>query len=58
MGASDSRDGVGFGVSFEPKGIPKMRPIVDQAPVAAALDYDSMLIGALELSSKKWAVAV
>ena len=35
-----------------------MRRIVDQAPVAAALDYDSTLIGALELSSKKWVVAV
>ncbi|MBU3890739.1 hypothetical protein FM996_04920 [Methylosinus sporium] len=35
-----------------------MRPIVDQAPVAVALDYDSTLIGALESSSKKWIVAV
>jgi len=35
-----------------------MRPIVDQAPVAATLDYDCTLIGALELSSKKWVFAV
>ena len=35
-----------------------MRRIVDQAPVAAALDYDSTLIGALELSSKKWVFAI
>lgn len=45
-------------MSFEPKGTPRMGRIVDQAPVAAALDYDSTLIGALELSSKKWVVAV
>lgn len=45
-------------MSFELKGTPRMRRILDQAPVAAALDYDSTLIGALELSSKKWVVAV
>ena len=31
-----------------------MRRTFDQAPETAALDYDSTLIGALELSSKKW----
>jgi len=35
-----------------------MGRIMDQAPVAAALDYDSTLIGALELSSKKWVLAI
>lgn len=52
MGPSDGRERVGFGLSsFEPKGTPRMRRIVDQAPVAAALDYDNTVIGALELSA-------
>ncbi len=35
-----------------------MTPSCKSAPATAALDYDSMLIGALELSSKKWVFAV
>ena len=35
-----------------------MTPSCKSAPATAALDYDSTLIGALELSSKKWVVAV
>ena len=34
------------------------RQTVDQASATAALDYDSTMIGALELSSKKWVFAV
>jgi transposase len=35
-----------------------MRQTVDRTPATAALDYDSTMIGALELSSKKWIFAV
>ena len=35
-----------------------MTPSCKSAPAAAALDYDSTLIGALELSLKKWVFAV
>ena len=35
-----------------------MTPSCKLAPGTAALDYDSTLIGALELSSKKWVFAV
>lgn len=35
-----------------------MRPTGNQTPSTAALDYDSTMIGALELSSKKWVFAV
>jgi transposase len=35
-----------------------MTPSCKSAPATAALDYDSTLIGALELSSKKWVFAV
>jgi transposase len=34
------------------------RQTIDQASATAALDYDSTMIGALELSSKKWVFAV
>ena len=37
---SDDQEGVFFGLSFEKKGIPRMRRIVNQAPVAAALDVE------------------
>lgn len=37
---------------------PDMRQSVDRTPATAALDYDSTMIGALELSSKKWLFAV
>ncbi len=57
-GVSDGREGVVFGLSFEPKGTPRIGRVVDQAPVAAAVDYDSTLVGTLELSSKKWVFAV
>ena len=58
MGASDGRDGVEFGLFARTERNPAMGRIMDQAPVAAALDYDSTLIGALELSSKKWVLAI
>jgi transposase len=35
-----------------------MTPSCKSAPATAALDYDSTLIGALELSSKRWVFAV
>ena len=35
-----------------------MRPTGNQTLSTAALDYDSTMIGALELSSKKWVLAV
>jgi len=35
-----------------------MTPSCKLAPGTAALDYDSTLIGALELSSKKWVFAI
>ncbi|MGB5087313.1 MAG: hypothetical protein WBO09_22575 [Methylocystis silviterrae] len=34
------------------------RQTIDQASATVALDYDSTMIGALELSSKKWVFAV
>ncbi len=37
---------------------PDMRLTGNPTPSTAALDYDSTLIGALELSSKKWVFAV
>jgi hypothetical protein len=35
-----------------------MRLTGNPTPSTAALDYDSTMIGALELSSKKWVFAV
>jgi len=58
MGASGCGEGEGLGLSFKPKETPRMRRLVDRAAVAAALDFDSTAIGALELSSKIWVVAV
>lgn len=43
---------------LEPKGILMKRQTVDQVSATAALEYDSTMIGALELSSKKWVFAV
>jgi hypothetical protein len=37
---------------------PDMRPTGNPTPSTAALDYESTMIGALELSSKKWVFAV
>ena len=57
MGASNGR-GILWFVCSNRRGSLMKRQTVDQVSATAALDYDSTMIGALELSSKKWVFAV
>ena len=58
MGASSGR---GLGILLvccSNRRDPDMRATGNPTPPTAALDYDGAMIGALELSSKKWVFAV
>ena len=58
MRRAATSDQVSFGLFAQTKGKP-MRPAQGSAKsTTAALDYDSTIYGALELSDKKWVLAV
>ena len=54
----EQRPRVSFGFVARTEGTPTCDLTGNPTPSTAALEYDSSLIGALELSSKKWVFAV